>query len=714
MKCGVMNSAVGLLYVIGMLGFGMERMHAMTYKGVLETLPPNMKFRDFVPNDTDHTCQGDKHTTPFNQQVRGVNLGGWLVLEPWITPSIFYQFLSTQKKYGDQAKDKTGMDQYTFCKALGPEEGNRQLRIHWREWVKEEDIKKLASFGINSVRIPIGDWMFKPYGPYVGCTDGATEELDRVLDLCQKYGLSVLLDIHAQKGSQNGFDNSGQSARLEWTSIASSLPIGQTTFEHWPIREASWVGTFNRSNKTYSEINYDNINHSLDVIRAIVQKYKDHHAILGIEPVNEPWELTPIDLLKQFYWDGYKITKSIAPDWKYVMHDSFRFVKEQWGGFMKGCPDIAMDTHIYQAWMNPGSPADYFSNACQQKYGISTMEENAMPIIVGEWSLAGDNCAMWLNGFNDNLPGFPKVQCKMIDCPASYLPHNSLAVDLSPEEGLPKDQIIPGLPLDATQPLQGPYGTGTSGPSFGQCPVTNHEFLIHLERRQEAQMKNLTGTSINGGFANKFKGLSVEELENQFTAELTLKKLNGWSTGHGWYFWNFKNEMDAKWDFIRAVENGWIPMNVMDQNDKILNACEAEDKGEFVCMAKRGVASSDLEGSYKWACGADPKMDCASINATYPTLLQRCDAAFDKYWHLHRAEGATCDFGGAGTLKMINKPKSPSDAPAANPLALEAESASSSHLVSLGLLAVVGTAMFAGYHRVVVQRKRKAYMALKP
>lgn len=29
---------------------------------------------------------------------------------------------------------------------------------------------------------------------------------------------------------------------------------------------------------------------------------------------------------------------------------------------------------------------------------------------VGEWSLATDNCAMWLNGFNDNLPGFPQVR----------------------------------------------------------------------------------------------------------------------------------------------------------------------------------------------------------------------------------------------------------------------------------------------------------------
>jgi glucan 1,3-beta-glucosidase len=33
-----------------------------------------------------------KHNTRFdfgNTKVRGVNLGGWFVLEPWITPSIF-------------------------------------------------------------------------------------------------------------------------------------------------------------------------------------------------------------------------------------------------------------------------------------------------------------------------------------------------------------------------------------------------------------------------------------------------------------------------------------------------------------------------------------------------------------------------------------------------------------------------------------------------
>ena len=38
----------------------------------------------------------------------GTNAGGWMVLEPWITPSLFYQFL-------DKGNGTAGFDMYTFC-----------------------------------------------------------------------------------------------------------------------------------------------------------------------------------------------------------------------------------------------------------------------------------------------------------------------------------------------------------------------------------------------------------------------------------------------------------------------------------------------------------------------------------------------------------------------------------------------------------------------
>ena len=50
---------------------------------------------------------------------------------------------------------------------------------------------------------------------------------------------------------------------------------------------------------------------------------------------------------------------------------------------------------------------------------------------------------MWLNGFNDNVDGYPKVKCDMIPCPPPYMGPNQ-----------------PGAPPDPTLGKQVPFGTG--------------------------------------------------------------------------------------------------------------------------------------------------------------------------------------------------------------------------------------------------------------
>jgi len=51
------------------------------------------------------------------------------------------------------------------------------------------------------VRLPIGDFTLSPYGPYVGCTDGAAEKIMWMLDTCAKYNITVLLDVHTMRDS---------------------------------------------------------------------------------------------------------------------------------------------------------------------------------------------------------------------------------------------------------------------------------------------------------------------------------------------------------------------------------------------------------------------------------------------------------------------------------------------------------------------------------
>jgi len=38
-------------------------------------------YKHFIAHNKTMTCSADEHALPFNNQIRGTNLGGWLVLE---------------------------------------------------------------------------------------------------------------------------------------------------------------------------------------------------------------------------------------------------------------------------------------------------------------------------------------------------------------------------------------------------------------------------------------------------------------------------------------------------------------------------------------------------------------------------------------------------------------------------------------------------------
>lgn len=212
--------------------------------------------------DKDMTCApGAFPAGPRRPPFHGVNLGGWLLLEPWLTPSLFYQFLGADERYGKDAPMHTATDMYSFCAVLGPEEGNKQLRRHWRTWVTEDLIRQVKAKGADSLRVPVGDWMVEPYWPFEGCTDGAMDELDRVVDLANDYGLGVLIDVHGVNKSQNGFDNSGRMT------IIWDHSRGKIFYEHWLIRDAEWIGHFVSEEGAYDMLDWGNLDRTVESLR---------------------------------------------------------------------------------------------------------------------------------------------------------------------------------------------------------------------------------------------------------------------------------------------------------------------------------------------------------------------------------------------------------------------------------------------------------------
>ena len=372
--------------------------------------------------------------------LTGTNLGGWLVLEPWITPSLFYRFTGKNQSEG------VAIDSYTLCEALGAEEGNKLMKAHWDVWYTEDHISNLSARGIEIVRVPIGDWTLDPYGPYIGCMDGAADKVQWVLDMCAKYNIKVLIDVHTAKGSQNGFDNSGQTALLLWKN--------ETFFSHWGNAAANWLGDFDFDDKAeignyiggkYLNTNYANIQRSLNMTLNLLKTYGAHSAFYAFEPVNEPWWLTDLVVLKDFYRKVRKQVQRYAPQAKFVFHDSFRYDATVWNDLFEDwdTENVVMDHHYYQAFdAAPGPDTNTSIAARCEAYASETLKAKDIKYDVwfGEWALATDNCAHWLNGFNDG-GAVNQYECKKVECPKPYL-----------------NDSMGGVDVDRTAKVLGPFG----------------------------------------------------------------------------------------------------------------------------------------------------------------------------------------------------------------------------------------------------------------
>lgn len=266
--------------------------------------------------------------------------------------------------------------------------------------------------------------MYSSYGPYskesndITCTSGSIERVDWLFQIAKKYDLKIMLDLHGIKDSQNGFDNSGQTLYLN---------ISGDHFSHWGIRGANWIGKYNLDTQKYDFIDSNSIYRSLKILEKIFSIYSDrtkYSNLYGIEILNEPWEKIPEKIIKNFYQDTFDIfTQYMDSSVRYIIHDSFR--PWIWTNFeLKSnykSHEILIDTHQYTAW---NSPYDSFEHLKKSNQGWKA-PQTIYPFVIGEFSLSIDNCEMWLNGFQDNLEGYPKYNCAYKPCPNLEIGNNN-------------------------------------------------------------------------------------------------------------------------------------------------------------------------------------------------------------------------------------------------------------------------------------------------
>lgn len=295
--------------------------------------------------------------------IKGVNLGNWLVLEKWMSPALF--------------EGTTAEDEYYLPTQLSSEAYEARIKIHRSEYITERDFVTIKSMGMESVRIPVPYFIFGDRKPFIGCI----EELDKAFNWAEKYGLTILIDLHTVPLSQNGFDNGGISGVCKWAQ------------------------------------NPDEVEFALSVLERLAKRYGNRKGLFGIQPLNEPitenmWETMDIQnryapadqemakgsapitmkFLRQFYLDAYDRISAYMPKDKYVViHDGFELM--EWKDFMQEekYSNVILDTHQYlmvaEARGCSQTIEGYLKYIREELEPQITEMEKYFPVICGEWCL---------------------------------------------------------------------------------------------------------------------------------------------------------------------------------------------------------------------------------------------------------------------------------------------------------------------------------------
>lgn len=187
--------------------------------------------------------------------IRGVGLGGWLMPEG-------YMFSLS----GTGVNSPTIISD-TLASMIGAAKADQFWDLYTKNYVQEKDIQKIAEWGYDHIRLPFH------YKVLYDLSSGSFKEegfdlFDQFLGWCRKYGLYVILDMHAAPGAQNHHNiaDSDGTARL-WTEPE----------KYWPITIKIW--------------------------EEIARRYKDDKLIIGYDIINEPVLPKEVDIsdLRDFF-----------------------------------------------------------------------------------------------------------------------------------------------------------------------------------------------------------------------------------------------------------------------------------------------------------------------------------------------------------------------------------------------------------------------------
>ena len=256
-----------------------------------------------------------KDDTSNNFILKGINLGGWMLQEPYM-----FEFTG--------AADSQHEFKEKLVEFIGQENTDAFYNLWLENFITQADIDALASYGFNSVRLPMHYNLFtlpieqEPVSGQNTWIDTGFNLVDNLLDWCEQNNMYLILDLHAAPGGQ-GFGSDINDYNSNLPSLWESDENKNKTTALWGrladrYKDEPWIGGYDLLNETHWDLGENELrNFYIDVTQEIRQ-YDQNHVIFieGNGYANDFSGLTPP-------WDD-NMAYSFHKYWSY--NDSLEWV----------------------------------------------------------------------------------------------------------------------------------------------------------------------------------------------------------------------------------------------------------------------------------------------------------------------------------------------------------------------------------------------------
>lgn len=301
------------------------------------------------------TVEGEHLVTPAGEVVtlRGVNIGNWLLLEPWML--------------GLQQNDSPGgfPDQATILEVLDERFGEARayelMELYREHWMTPRDFEIIRSFGFNVVRLPIHYSLLENPDAPGHMREDAFKWIDRGIEMAQDAGLYTILDLHGVPG--------GQSV---------DAPTGKV-----------------EQNKLWDSVDYQD--RTVALWSAMAERYADHPAVAAYDVVNEPFgdfKVNISSVMKDLFGRLHDTIREVDPDTLIYAPGTLQGIAFYGDPAKQGWTHVGFTEHTYPGLFGSGDTSiQGHARFLSQWVGGKARMIDAMdvPYLIGEFNVVFDH-----------------------------------------------------------------------------------------------------------------------------------------------------------------------------------------------------------------------------------------------------------------------------------------------------------------------------------